>query len=488
MTDGSLAVPAAYVVFRRDRDGHAEVLLQPRRGSGYMDRFLSTAAAGYASRGFGARGRLPERSRGIGVPASTSTTWCRCGPCPALPATATRSTSGSTSSSRCAAGGANHAWWRRTRRPSSPLPPRRAAGPGGVARAVRARPAPRRRPRAGRHVRRLSRHVRSEASLSAPTSLAESTADPARVDLEVARGDPAPGAVARRRGSSTPPTASARPATASRSAATRRPAPRWSSAMTALWFAHLDAEDRVAVKPHASPVLPRDPVPARQPRPLLPDHAARPRRPAVVPEPDQGPRRGRLLHRLGRPRRRGAAVRRGHPPLRRRALRRRATAQPVRRADRRRRARRGQHLGGDRRPGHPGPRQRDVGRRLQPAVAGPGRPGRPDRPVARPVRRPPAGTWSRSSTARRLRRGVRAARRRGAARLDRRDAERAVPVAVRADGPAELRKHVPRRRARRGRRTCCRGRARRRAGRARHRPRRPRPGRHARRVRPSATR
>ena len=27
------------------------------------------------------------------------------------------------------------------------------------------------------------------------------------------------------------------------------------TAMTALWFAHLDAEDRVAVKPHASPVF-----------------------------------------------------------------------------------------------------------------------------------------------------------------------------------------------------------------------------------------
>ena len=55
-------------------------------------------------------------------------------------------------------------------------------------------------------------------------------------------------------------------------------------------------------------------------------HAARPRRPAVLPEPHQGPGPGRLLHRLGRPRRGGAAVRRGHPPLRRRALR------PARRA------------------------------------------------------------------------------------------------------------------------------------------------------------
>ena len=38
----------------------------------------------------------------------------------------------------------------------------------------------------------------------------------------------------------------------------RRPAecsPMWCSIMTALWFSHLDPQDKVAVKPHASPVL-----------------------------------------------------------------------------------------------------------------------------------------------------------------------------------------------------------------------------------------
>ncbi len=47
MTDRFRVVPAAYVVFRRDRDGHAEVLLQLRRGTGYMDGFWATAAAGH---------------------------------------------------------------------------------------------------------------------------------------------------------------------------------------------------------------------------------------------------------------------------------------------------------------------------------------------------------------------------------------------------------------------------------------------------------
>ena len=47
MTDRFRVVPAAYVMFRRDRDGNAEVLLQLRRGTGYMDGFWATAAAGH---------------------------------------------------------------------------------------------------------------------------------------------------------------------------------------------------------------------------------------------------------------------------------------------------------------------------------------------------------------------------------------------------------------------------------------------------------
>jgi 8-oxo-dGTP pyrophosphatase MutT (NUDIX family) len=47
MTDRFRVVPAAYVVFRRERDGHHQVLLQLRRGTGYMDGFWATAAAGH---------------------------------------------------------------------------------------------------------------------------------------------------------------------------------------------------------------------------------------------------------------------------------------------------------------------------------------------------------------------------------------------------------------------------------------------------------
>ena len=158
------------------------------------------------------------------------------------------------------------------------------------------------------------------------------------------------------------------------------------SVMTALWFAHLDAADRVARQAARVAGVPRDPVPARRPRPVVPDDAARPRRPAVLPEPHQGPRPGRLLHRLGRARRGRAAVRARSPAATSTRTSARGTRSRFVALHRRRRARRGQHLGGDRRPGHPGPRQRHVGRRLQPPVAGPRRARHADRPVARPVR------------------------------------------------------------------------------------------------------
>ena len=55
--------------------------------------------------------------------------------------------------------------------------------------------------------------------------------------------------------SSTPPTAAGPTAPASRSAVTRRPRPSMVEIMVALWFHELTNLDRVAVKPHASPVL-----------------------------------------------------------------------------------------------------------------------------------------------------------------------------------------------------------------------------------------
>ena len=82
------------------------------------------------------------------------------------------------------------------------------------------------------------------------------------------------------------------------------------TAMTALWFAHLDAADRVAVKPHASPVFHAiQYLLGNLDRSYL-TTLARPGRPPVLPEPHEGPRRGGLLDRLGRARRRVAALRR----------------------------------------------------------------------------------------------------------------------------------------------------------------------------------
>ena len=74
--------------------------------------------------------------------------------------------------------------------------------------------------------------------------------------------------------------------------------------MTALWFAHLGRSDRVAVKPHASPVFHAIQYLLGDLDRSLPDEAARPRWAAVLPEPDQGPGPGRLLHRVGGPGRR----------------------------------------------------------------------------------------------------------------------------------------------------------------------------------------
>ena len=86
--------------------------------------------------------------------------------------------------------------------------------------------------------------------------------------------------------------------------------------MVALWFAELTSQDRVSVKPHASPVL-------HAINYLLGDlderylaDPARQGRPAVLPQPAQGPRHRRLLDRLGRDRRHRRAVGGDGAPLR----------------------------------------------------------------------------------------------------------------------------------------------------------------------------
>ncbi|MFT4110121.1 NUDIX domain-containing protein [Propionicimonas sp.] len=44
-------IPAAYVLFVRRRDGVSEILLQLRSGTGYMDGYWATAAAGHVEPG-----------------------------------------------------------------------------------------------------------------------------------------------------------------------------------------------------------------------------------------------------------------------------------------------------------------------------------------------------------------------------------------------------------------------------------------------------
>lgn len=173
----------------------------------------------------------------------------------------------------------------------------------------------------------------------------------------------------------------------------------------------------------------RDLLPARRPAGAPPRHAARTRRPAVVPEPHEGPRPGRLLHRQRRHRRDRTPVGRARAPLP-------ALARPVdpgRRAvlldRRRRRPRRGRCLGGGRRPDGRTARRGDVARRLQPPVARPDRARRADPQMARAVRgRRLAGAHVPVGAAHP--RGLRPPRRAPAATAPRGDAQRGVPAAA----------------------------------------------------------
>ena len=118
--------------------------------------------------------------------------------------------------------------------------------------------------------------------------------------------------------------------------------------MTALYFDVLGPNDRVAVKPHASPVFHAIPVPLRQPDQGQAGRLPRLRRRAELPVADQGQRRRGHLHRLRRPRGGDDALRIDGPGLR--ALpQARAGEARARPHDRRRgrcRARRGQRLRG----------------------------------------------------------------------------------------------------------------------------------------------
>ena len=190
-----------------------------------------------------------------------------------------------------------------------------------------------------------------------------------------------------------------------------------------------------------------DRVPARAARPLVPDPAAGLRRAAVVSVADEGSVSGRLLDRLGRARLGRAAVRRARRPLHAdaaRGLDRRA----LHLAARRRRARRGQHLGGARRPADATARERALDRRPEPAVARSGHPRDPRRRARSAV---PHERLERDRAEVRpaSARGVRTRGRRRAPSPDRRDAERAVPVALRRVRGGRARDRRRRRRRRR---------------------------------------
>lgn len=51
MTDRFVVVPASYVLFLRSLAGEDQILLQLRRGTGYMDEHWATAAAGHVEQG-----------------------------------------------------------------------------------------------------------------------------------------------------------------------------------------------------------------------------------------------------------------------------------------------------------------------------------------------------------------------------------------------------------------------------------------------------
>ena len=137
--------------------------------------------------------------------------------------------------------------------------------------------------------------------------------------------------------------------------------------MTALYFDVLRPQDRVAVKPHASPIFHAiQYLLGKQTREKL-EAFPRLQGRAELSVAHQGRRRCRFLHRLGRPRRGADAVLLAGAGLCARAwLGHGPSGRPHDRAGRRRRARRRQHLRGAARRLEAGPAQLLVDHRLQP--------------------------------------------------------------------------------------------------------------------------
>ena len=148
--------------------------------------------------------------------------------------------------------------------------------------------------------------------------------------------------------------------------------------LTSLIFDLLGPRDRLAVKPHASPVFHAIQYLLGEPRPAVPHHPSRLQGPPGLSQPHQRPRLRRLLDGL-----RGLGSDRAQLRLARRAVRARPLHRlagadaPVRLHGRRRRARRGHGVGGgDRaRPGHQPARA--LGRGREPAEPRPHHPRHP---------------------------------------------------------------------------------------------------------------
>jgi hypothetical protein len=258
------------------------------------------------------------------------------------------------------------------------------------------------------------------------------------------------------------------------------------SIMTALWFHHLRAPDRISVKPHASPVLHAieyllGHLDARY-LTTLREFGGLQSYPSRLKDPVPADFSTGSVGDRGD----GDDMVGARAPLRRRSLRRAAGRAPDR-ARGRRRAGRGRDLGGARGSGGAAPRRGAVDRGPQPPVARPRRAGHRVRPHRGHVRggrlardhrevRPPVGG------------AVRASRRRRAAPADRRHEERGVPASAVLTGRRAARPSA-RRRALATRAGAARGRAGgRRAGGGGARPRWPRPRAAARRLRRSGRR
>ena len=186
---------------------------------------------------------------------------------------------------------------------------------------------------------------RSACLCRAPTGARAAHAEARHARHRRARRSSTSGCAGFRPGRSTTPTTSATIADGLKVGGHQASCASMTAIMAALYFHALGPNDRVAVKPHAGPVLHAiHYLLGSQSREQLREFP-RLRRHAKLSQPDQGQDPGRFLDRLGRPRRRDHRLLQPDPGLSHRPRHDgRGRPRPLRRADRRCRARRGQYL------------------------------------------------------------------------------------------------------------------------------------------------